>query len=150
MTDESNTTGGDADNTATTVDKLHIFVGDSRTVGLSNAMGCVSYDKLLQIRTEENLTEYYLAEVGSGYSWYSTKALPKLVKMLNENPAATVILNHGINDLGNIDQYIASYQWLIRGYVLINISKIIDTMIQNHSRCRILIEHFHCIRIQNL
>ena len=28
-------------------------------------MGCVSYDKLLQIRTEENLTEYYLAEVGS-------------------------------------------------------------------------------------
>lgn len=61
VTDESNTTGGDADNTATTVDKLHIFVGDSRTVGLSNAMGCVSYDKLLQIRTEENLTEYYLA-----------------------------------------------------------------------------------------
>ena len=116
VTDESNTTGGDADNTATTVDKLHIFVGDSRTVGLSNAMGCVSYDKLLQIRTEENLTEYYLAEVGSGYSWYSTKALPKLVKMLNENPAATVILNHGINDLGNIDQYIASYQWLIRVY----------------------------------
>ena len=91
VTDESNTTGGDADNTATTVDKRHIFVGDSRTVGLSNAMGCVSYDKLLQIRTEENLTEYYLAEVGSGYSWYSTKALPKLVKMLNENPAATVI-----------------------------------------------------------
>ena len=45
VTDESNTTGGDADNTATTVDKLHIFVGDSRTVGLSNAMGCVSYDK---------------------------------------------------------------------------------------------------------
>ena len=36
--------------------------------------------------------------------------------MLNENPAATVILNHGINDLGNIDQYIASYQWLIRVY----------------------------------
>lgn len=56
VTDESNTTGGDADNTATTVNKLHIFVGDSRTVGLSNAMGCVSYDKLLQIRTEENLT----------------------------------------------------------------------------------------------
>ena len=116
VTDDSNTTGGDADNTATTVNKLHIFVGDSRTVGLSNAMGCVSYDKLLQIRTEENLTEYYLAEVGSGYSWYSTKALPRLVKMLNENPAATVILNHGINDLGNIDQYIASYQWLIGVY----------------------------------
>ena len=36
--------------------------------------------------------------------------------MLNENPAATVILNHGINDLGNIDQYIASYQWLIGVY----------------------------------
>ena len=116
VTDDSNTTGGDADNTATTVNKLHIFVGDSRTVGLSNTMGCVSYDKLLQIRTEENLTEYYLAEVGSGYSWYSTKALPRLVKMLNENPAATVILNHGINDLGNIDQYIASYQWLIGVY----------------------------------
>lgn len=114
-TDGTATTGGTL---VGDVGDVHIFVGDSRTVGLAAALGAVTYDKLLEQRiVQENvLTEYYLAEVGSGYEWYSTKALPKLEELLQKDPSATVILNHGINDLGSIEQYIASYRLLIATY----------------------------------
>ncbi len=118
ITENTDGTGAAEGSLKGDVGEVHIFVGDSRTVGLGAALGAISYDNLLQQRIVQAnvLTEYYLAKVGSGYEWYSEKALPKLNELLQRNPDATVIFNHGINDLSSIDQYIASYQMLIAAY----------------------------------
>lgn len=78
-----------------------IFVGDSRTVGMQQVIGGEAT---------------YIGKVGEGYNWFTKKALKKLEKELLDYPASTVILNFGINDLGNINSYISAYQQLMNAY----------------------------------
>lgn len=78
-----------------------IFVGDSRTVGLQQVIGGEAK---------------YIGKVGEGYSWFTKKAMGKLEKELEAYPAARVVLNFGINDLGNIGSYIAAYRQLMVNY----------------------------------
>lgn len=78
-----------------------IFVGDSRTVGLQQTIGGDAK---------------YIGKVGEGYAWFTKTALKKLKKELEAAPASTVILNFGINDLGNISSYIVAYQELMASY----------------------------------
>lgn len=96
--------------------KVHIFIGDSRTVGLNAAVGGGYYDGQLVSRREDKAKEFYYAKVSSGYSWYSAQALPKLKKLLKQYPEAAVVLNHGINDLDSVDRYISSYRSLMADY----------------------------------
>lgn len=79
----------------------YIFVGDSRTVGMQNTVG------------GDNI---FIGEVGEGYTWFSAKGTRLLKKALKEYPQAKVIINLGVNDLGNISNYIACYQNLILQY----------------------------------
>ena len=95
---------------------VHIFIGDSRTVGLCSAIGAGYHDGELVEWDAGDGKEYYLARVSSGYSWYSTTALPQLKKLLKKNPTASVVLNHGVNDLDNADRYISSYRSLMPAY----------------------------------
>ena len=78
-----------------------IFVGDSRTVGLKAAIG------------GKNI---YIGKIGEGYSWFSSSAIVKLESRLKAYPTSKVVLNFGINDLGNIDDYISIYEKLIESY----------------------------------
>ena len=95
---------------------VHIFIGDSRTVGLCYAIGAGYYDGELVQFTTAGSREYYLAKVSSGYSWYSSTALPQLKRLLKKNPTASVVLNHGVNDLDNAERYISSYRSLMAAY----------------------------------
>ena len=65
-----------------------LYVGDSRTVGMGSAMG-------LQSGTDT------IAEVGQGYDWFTTNALPQIQSQLNANPNSNVVINMGANDLGS-------------------------------------------------
>ncbi len=80
----------------------YIFVGDSRTVGMESA---VSNSKTL-----------YIGKVSMGYSWLKSTASESLKDALNKKPTAKVIMGFGINDLGNISNYIAYYKTLIKSY----------------------------------
>lgn len=80
----------------------YIFLGDSRMVGMSSAVGSSDIK--------------YIAKVSMGYSWLNSTAGPTLKKYLNLNPDVKVILALGINDLGNIQSYITYYQSLIKKY----------------------------------
>lgn len=95
---------------------VHIFIGDSRTVGLCSAVGAGYYDGALVTKTVGTDKEYYFAKVSSGYSWYSSTALPQLKKLLKKNPTASVVLNHGVNDLDSAERYISSYRSLMASY----------------------------------
>lgn len=79
----------------------YIFVGDSRTVGMQGAVG---------------RDHVYIGKVGEGYQWLTTEAKKALKKALKAAPQAKVILNLGVNDLGNISNYIAYYQQLLLQY----------------------------------
>lgn len=84
-----------------TEEKTVIFVGDSRTVGMGQTAG---------------QGETYIAKTGEGYEWFSTTGLKRLRKALQKDPDAAVVINLGINDLGNIGHYIKLYNRLFRSY----------------------------------
>lgn len=115
----SGTDKGTADKNGSLTDddrNVHIFIGDSRTVGMCAAVTGMSSDGKQVKRKTNTETEYYLGKVGSGYSWYSGTAVSKLKKLLKKHPDAAVILNHGINDLGSLANYVASYRSLMKAY----------------------------------
>lgn len=80
----------------------YIFVGDSRTVGMQEA-----------IHPSDTL---YIAKKGQGYSWLKSTGGVKLQYYLKANPDVKVVLALGVNDLGNINSYIAYYKKLIKNY----------------------------------
>lgn len=80
----------------------YIFVGDSRTEGMR-----------LAVSSKDTM---YIAKVSMGYSWLKSTAGPKLQNYLDANPNVTVVLAFGVNDLGNIDNYISYYKTLIAKY----------------------------------
>ena len=75
----------------------YLFVGDSRTVQLENAVGTT--DKA------------YVAKVGEGYSWFKNTALSEIQEYAGNG--TTMIINFGVNDLANASKYIS----LINSYI---------------------------------
>lgn len=98
-------TGKASSNTSTDTTKgnssVQIWVGDSRTVGLGSVKG---------------ISSKCIAKVGAGYSWYVSTAEPQLKQKLKKNPEATVILNFGVNDIGNASKYVTKYKALVKKY----------------------------------
>lgn len=80
---------------------VDIFVGDSRTVGMSWAVGNESQ---------------CIAKVGQGYNWFVNTAQAELKSRLKKNPSAVVVFALGVNDIDNISKYIAKYQSLEKQY----------------------------------
>lgn len=71
------------------------FIGDSRTVGMQQALTYHQYD----------LTNHsFTARIGKGYSWLSAQ------RDLTELSPSILIINLGVNDLGNIKQYQTLYE----------------------------------------
>lgn len=71
-----------------------MFIGDSRTVGMQQALKSSHYD-LTNIR--------FTAKVGQGYSWFADQT------SLSQLAPTILILNLGVNDLGNAARYQALY-----------------------------------------
>lgn len=75
--------------------KKVLFVGDSRTVGMCNAV---------------NVNDDCIAEVGKGYGWLSNTASKKVKsKVSKKNSYNVVVFSLGVNDLGNVSKYIQFY-----------------------------------------
>jgi len=81
-----------------------IFVGDSRTVQMKDAVG-PSYAS-------------FIAENSKGYNWFKEEAIPQIDARVGKG--TKIIINLGVNDPGNIDNYIAlvnakTYEWTQKG-----------------------------------
>lgn len=71
------------------------FVGDSRTVGMKQALSYYGYD----------LSDCsFTAEIGKGYSWFTGQS------SLTSLPPSIIVLNLGVNDLGNLYRYQSIYE----------------------------------------
>lgn len=72
-----------------------IWVGDSRTVGMKDAVKdeCV-----------------YIGAAGEGYDWFISDGEQQMRTAIKEHPDAPVVINLGVNDYDNLDLYIERYQ----------------------------------------
>jgi hypothetical protein len=77
-----------AEEEAASYDKI-IFVGDSRTEGMRDALGT---------------GDAYICKSGEGYSWLTSTAASELAGQVTENSAIVVSL--GVNDLYNVGNYL--------------------------------------------
>lgn len=68
----------------------YLFVGDSRTVQLKNAVG-----------TTDNA---YIAKIGEGYSYFKNTAIDSIPDYAGQG--TVMIINFGVNDLANASKYI--------------------------------------------
>ncbi len=75
-----------------------IMVGDSRSVGMHDAM--VDYEDPF----------LYIAQSGEGYDWFVEEGLPQMEKAIREHPSWPVVLNLGVNDTSAVMNYITLYQ----------------------------------------
>ncbi len=80
----------------------YLFVGDSRTVGMDYAI------------SEQGTA--FIGKVSMGYNWCLSTADSQIRAYLKSNPEMKVIFGFGINDLGNVQKYIAYYKKLVAAY----------------------------------
>ncbi|MDD6614674.1 MAG: SGNH/GDSL hydrolase family protein [Lachnospiraceae bacterium] len=79
----------------TSQDHFLIWVGDSRTVGMQNA---VKDDCL------------YIGASGEGYDWFISDGESRMRTAVKEHPDAPVVINLGVNDYDNMDLYMKRYR----------------------------------------
>lgn len=78
-----------------------IWAGDSRTLGMQNAM---------------DNADIYIGAAGEGYQWLIEYGLPIIKEAISDNPQSPVIFNFGVNDYDNLDFYLACYETLTTDY----------------------------------
>lgn len=99
--------GSDGRRVEDTEERTYIFCGDSRTVLMS--------------RVINNPDHLYVARSGCGYFWFRSTGMGDLQKYLEKNPKAKIILNLGVNDVGNCEKYINLYKDLFKMYPMAKI-----------------------------
>ena len=75
-----------------------IFVGDSRTVGMGNAM-----------RDTDDLC-VYVGMSGEGYYWFAEDGIREMEAAIKEYPKAPVVINLGVNDPEIVSDYLKLYR----------------------------------------
>lgn len=80
----------------------YLIVGDSRIVGMDSAVAAKNAK--------------FIGKVSMGYNWLKSNAGPEVKQYLAGNPKLKVVFAFGVNDLGNITQYISYYKSLMREY----------------------------------
>lgn len=78
-----------------------IWAGDSRTLGMQNAM---------------KNDDVYIGASGEGYQWLSQIGLPQVKEAIARYPASPVVFNFGVNDYDNLEHYLLLYEALLEEY----------------------------------
>lgn len=100
----ASSSAGSRNCSAEEIGKKIIYVGDSRTVMLKDALKDI------------DTTKEFIGQVSAGYSWLSTSAISDLETKIRDNNSALVVFNFGVNDLYNVDNYINFYKNLFEKY----------------------------------
>lgn len=81
-----------------------IWVGDSRTLGLRDALH----------KTERDDDDLFVGQVGEGVRWFREEGMAEMSDMIEAYPDAPVVMNFGVNDPQLIDEYVVAYWDVIR------------------------------------
>lgn len=80
-----------------------IWVGDSRILGMKNALS----------NPEDDI---FIGASGEGYTWFSETGLPQLKEAIQKQKQAPVVINFGVNDYDNLSRYLSLYTKLTEEY----------------------------------
>ncbi|MDO5539170.1 MAG: SGNH/GDSL hydrolase family protein [Eubacteriales bacterium] len=99
--DSAPETSPETDSASAVKEHSILFVGDSRTLGMKDAVNdnCI-----------------YLGAEGEGYEWFTSSGISSMVQILESNPTQQVVFNLGVNDPKNISLYIDTYTSLMNQY----------------------------------
>ena len=75
-----------------------IFVGDSRTVGMRNAMADLPDECV------------YVGESGEGFNWFDETGRDLMRNAIKDHPGMPVVLNLGVNDTSSLRDYLIEYR----------------------------------------
>lgn len=95
------TSNASADITSTVSEHSVVFVGDSRTVSMGEAV-------------QDSCT--YIGKEGEGYQWFASDGVIELRTLLENDPSQTIVYNLGVNDPENVSLYIELYQSIAREF----------------------------------
>lgn len=83
-------------------DTLHlIWAGDSRTIGMQNAL---------------DNEDRYIGAAGEGYYWLKETGLPIIKEAIENEPLSPVVFNFGVNDYDNLELYLSLYKEICSEY----------------------------------
>ncbi len=78
-----------------------IWVGDSRTLGMQKAVAN---------------SDVYIGAAGEGYNWFVESGLDEMRDALRTHPDSVIVLNFGVNDYDNLENYMDLYGSLLQEY----------------------------------
>lgn len=91
-----------------------IYIGDSRFVGMNDVCGI-----------EDSKKTFVIAEIGKGYKWFESNALPKMKEIKKNNKSINnwkIVIGLGVNDLYNVNRYIKKYKSMAKKNNIIIVS----------------------------
>ena len=91
---------------STVKDHRIIWVGDSRTLGLRDALH----------KTERPDEDLFVGQVGEGVRWFRETGMAELSDLIAENPGLPVVMNFGVNDPQLVNEYVVAYWDVIRAH----------------------------------
>lgn len=118
-------------NDDTSSDRKNIFIGDSRCVGIQNAIDTTEKDK-----------SEWICEVGEGYEWFiSTATTSALSSKVTSNDKYNIIINLGVNDLSYAEKYKNYFNDLAEmnkykdnsKIIVVSVNPIDDTLAKNNN-----------------
>ena len=119
-----NSSDSNSDNTSDNASSINIFIGDSRFNGMSQQVGILSNEK-------------YVAQDSKGYDWFINTAISAVNNYISStNGTYNIIINLGVNDMGNINSYISKYtslannDWKKHKIVIVSVNPVNDALAQ--------------------
>ncbi len=103
---DSGSDSGSLSGTATVRKHQIIWVGDSRTLGLRDALH-------LKERVDNDI---FVGRVGEGIHWFQEEGMAEMSDAIEANPDLPVVINFGVNDPQLVDTYIETYHDMIDAY----------------------------------
>ena len=83
-----------------------IWVGDSRTLGLRDALHKAN-------RADDDL---FVGKVGEGVHWFQEEGMSEMSDVIEQHPDLPVVLNLGVNDPQLVNEYVVAYWDVIRDH----------------------------------
>lgn len=115
-----------------------VFVGDSRTCQMHAAVG-------------QETGAVFIAEYSKGYNWFRDTAVPQIDAMAA--PGVKIVINLGVNDLGNINRYIelvnaCAYRWTLSGAKVYYAT--VNPIWDNETKTNAMVDNFNAQLITGL
>ena len=127
--DNSNSVNNNNDNNTSNNTLTNVFIGDSRCLGIQNALD-----------TTEQIKSKWICKENEGYKWLTNTAINNLNDIVELNHKYNIIINLGVNDFTNISSYITYYNSLITQekyqnskLIIVSINTIDDTKASNNN-----------------